>query len=68
VIFYLIIYFSYTNGTRVTDLRKDPETSQAIDELQQKYECCGNNSFKDWFMESWINTAKLDLDDPFYKK
>ncbi|XP_033125840.1 photoreceptor outer segment membrane glycoprotein 2-like [Anneissia japonica] len=34
-----------------------------IDELQQKFECCGNNGFEDWFNLQWIHNMYLNTED-----
>ena len=29
------------------------DVTKSIDSLQQKYQCCGNNDYKDWFKAKW---------------
>ena len=48
---------------------KDNSTYKTkIDNVQIKFECCGNLGYEDWFDVQWINNKFIDLDDPEVKR
>lgn len=46
------------NSTFVSDYKYDQAKTDAIDDLQRKYNCCGAESYKDWAYSRWLLEAK----------
>ena len=46
--------------TSMKHYRDRPVTKKVIDHMQQKFSCCGNEKYTDWFQIYWISTDYVD--------
>ena len=53
--------------TSMKRYRTDLKTKAAVDELQMKYSCCGNELYTDWFQIAWSSEEFIDVNLPEYR-
>lgn len=42
--------------------KTDLNNKMKVDKLQIEYECCGADSYKDWFKTPWVNVMFVNVD------